>query len=224
MLSLLLQEVTSSPEHFRAVTSVTKELLEEYKGLIKQGPAVKEPCKLQLLWQLPCSLTLTHQELMRTSCETQLRPPPCLPCPPWCWWLLHPYLQPPTEPCWKPYSSSKALNMIHDPGTSHWKVLTHTKHKGEQGTSLHGAHSHSVNTCATLQLSPRIKQSFWCAARSYKFSIKKREITTSLLYTHTVLSQHVICGCSASELVWLSAAGNTLVRSPPKYAKSNIKH
>lgn len=46
-LPLLLQEVTPSPEHFRSVTSATKELLHEYRGLIKQDPAAKEPCKLQ---------------------------------------------------------------------------------------------------------------------------------------------------------------------------------
>lgn len=70
-LSLLLQEVTSSPKHFTAVTSATKELLEEYKGLIKQGPAVREPCKLQLA-PAPLAIALLPYNHKARAHEDQL--------------------------------------------------------------------------------------------------------------------------------------------------------
>lgn len=84
---------------------------------------------------LICCLILTEQELMRISCERQLRPPPCQPYTPSCWWLLHPNLQPPAEPWWKPCLSPKGLNMIQETPTEKFPHTVNTWEKSSVTTT-----------------------------------------------------------------------------------------
>lgn len=111
---------------------------EAHKARPSSEGALQAPARLAmaLLPALPAGLH-SHSKSSWGSAvrDRQLRPSPCQAYTSWCWWLLHPNLQPPAEPCWKPCLSPKGLNMIQEPLTEKFSHTVNTWEKSSVTTT-----------------------------------------------------------------------------------------